>query len=177
MVKQGLNKDLNFHSNQVRTGLFHHHFKFLRHFVVTRNGTRRTKRTKRWDFLSMCIWILQFCRFRNSYFCISKGLMWWVTSNCENEGADWEHNFPGFSLESVHRLQDGRHHTDSTADEEISQHIKLRHHNKHQHGSTKRHQTLNDKDLEKKHMTICWRQVKCQCHLGVSLVSLGLLRW
>lgn len=82
-----------------------------------------------------------------------------VTGNCENEGADWEYNFPRFSLESVHCLQDGRHDTDSAADEEISQDIKLRHHDKHQHGSTKRHQTLNDKDLEKTHMALCWYQV------------------
>lgn len=82
-----------------------------------------------------------------------------VTGNCEDEGADWEYNFPRFSLESVHCLQDGRHDTDAAADEEISQDIKLRHHDKHQHGSAKRHQTLDDKDLGETHVALCWHQV------------------
>lgn len=102
--------------------------------------------------------------------------MKWITGNCEDEGADWEYNFPRFSLESVHCLQDGRHHADSAADEEIRQHVKLRHHDKHQHGSTKRHQTLNDQDLEKKHRARCWHPVFLKITSGKIQVSLWLLR-
>lgn len=74
-----------------------------------------------------------------------------ATSDCENERADWENDFPRLCLDSVHCLQNGGHDADSSVDEEISQHIKLRHHDQHQDGSTKRHQTLDDTNLEKTH--------------------------
>lgn len=55
-----------------------------------------------------------------------------ITSACENDGEDWEDNFPRFSLQSEDYLQYCGHNTDPSADEEIGQYIKLRHDNKNQ---------------------------------------------
>lgn len=71
------------------------------------------------------------------------------TCNCKHEGADWEDDFPIFTLQLEDNLQNCRNDADSSTDEEISQHIKLRHDHKNQDGGAKRHQTLDDKDLEK----------------------------